>query len=279
MASAPGPAVTLDESPWRPAPLRVSEPVFAIGDVHGCPAQLAALLEKFSSLASVRPARLIFLGDLICRGPSSLAALALWASPSLDAHFTRVHRLTGNHEQLLMLSIAGAATAQAAHARWMTIDGATFVDELRGATGRPDAPLTRGLLLEAAGADVVARLDALEHNVRLGNAIFVHGGIDPSIDPDVALSAPFGEFGGNHWAWINAPFLACRGGFGGALVIHGHTPPEKHRAMSGEPDPHVFQYDRLCLDGGSAVTGIVAGAQFENGRYRLFKAAGGAGAA
>jgi len=42
--------------------------------------------------------------------------------------------------------------------------------------------------------------------------------------------------------------------------------------MSGYPDPHVVQHDRLCLDGGSAATGIVAAAQIEDGRYRLFMA-------
>ena len=271
MASAP--TITLEASSWRHAPLRMAETIFAIGDVHGCQAQLGALLDRFSELAADSPARLIFLGDLICRGPSSLAALALWASPRLDARFTRVHRLSGNHEQLLMLSVGGGATGEAAHAKWMTMDGATFVDELRRATGRHDAALTRGLLLDAAGPDVVARLDGLEHNVRLGNAIFVHGGLNPSVDPAVALAAPFTAFGGNHWAWITQPFLSWRGGFGGALVIHGHTPPAKHRALSGEPDPHVFQYDRLCLDGGSANTGMVAGAQIENGRYRLFTSA------
>src|ERR1043165_7884802 len=114
--------VTLDESPWRAAPIHLPESIFVIGDVHGCPAQLGALLETFSALAAATPARLIFLGDLIVRGPSSLAALATWASPELDARFTRVHRLTGNHEQLLMLSVAGGATAEAAQARWMTIE-------------------------------------------------------------------------------------------------------------------------------------------------------------
>src|ERR1044072_3684881 len=103
MPSAP--TITLEASSWRPAPLRVSETIFAIGDVHGCHAQLEALLDRFSELAADRPARLIFLGDLICRGPSSLAALPLWASPTLDARFNRVHRLSGNHEQLLMLSV------------------------------------------------------------------------------------------------------------------------------------------------------------------------------
>jgi serine/threonine protein phosphatase 1 len=263
---------TLERSEWRAAPLQLDETIFAIGDVHGCHRQLALLLEEFSALATERPARLIFLGDLICRGPSSLAALALWADPARDQRLARMHRLTGNHEQLLMLAIGGTGVAQAAQDRWMTIDGGTFVDELRRATGKSDAPLSRALVLEAAGPAVLDRLDHLESHVRIGNVIFVHGGLDPALDAATALSAPFTAFGGNHWAWIQQPFLAWRGGFGGQMVIHGHTPPEKHRAMSGYPDPHIFQHDRLSLDGGSFSTGIVAAAQIENGRYRVFKA-------
>jgi serine/threonine protein phosphatase 1 len=264
--------VELEVSEWRDEPLRLSETVFAIGDVHGCYRQLARLLEEFSALTATAPATLVFLGDLICRGPSSLAALALWAAPQLDHHFNVVHRLTGNHEQLLMLATGDTSVARAAHDRWMSIDGGTFVEELRRATGNPDAPLSRALLHEAAGPTVLGRLDHLDAYMRAGNLIFVHGGLDPSVDIATALSAPFTDFGGNHWAWIQQPFLAWRGGFGGQMVIHGHTPPEKHRAMSGYPDPHVFQHDRLSLDGGSAATGIVAAAQFENGRYRVFKA-------
>jgi serine/threonine protein phosphatase 1 len=266
-------AVTLEQSPWREHPLRLAgETIFAIGDVHGCDRHLAALLEAFFERAAARPARLVFLGDLICRGPSSLGALELWADPALDERFTYVHRVTGNHDQLLMLSIGGGSAAQAAYQRWMGIDGGTFVEELRRVTGRSDAPLTRELVREAAGEQVLARLDSLECHVRIGNTIFVHGGIDPSVTPATALAAPFTEFGGNHWAWINEPFLKWRGGFGGAMVVHGHTPPERHRRMSGYPDPHVFQHDRLSLDGGSSRTGIVAAAQFEDGHYRLFKA-------
>src|ERR1044072_18731 len=112
--------ISLEQSAWREQPLRLDgETIFAIGDVHGCDGQLATLLETFSKLAPARPVRLIFLGDLICRGPSSLAALKLWADPSLDARFTHVHRVTGNHDQLLMLSIGGGSIAQAAYDRWM----------------------------------------------------------------------------------------------------------------------------------------------------------------
>jgi serine/threonine protein phosphatase 1 len=263
---------TIVQSDWREAPIRLDgETVFAIGDVHGCHGQLAALLERFSALAPDQ-ARLIFLGDLICRGPSSLAALTLWADPVLDKRFAHVDRLSGNHEQLLMLSVGN--DGQAAFDKWMTIDGMTFVDELRRKTGRSGAPLTRNLLLEAAGQTVVDRLDHLQSHVWIGNTIFVHGGLDPAADPATHLAAPYSEFGGNHWAWINEPFLKWRGGFNGLMVVHGHTPPARHRQMSGYPDPHVFQHDRLSLDGGSAVTGIVAAAQIEDGRYRLFMAHG-----
>jgi serine/threonine protein phosphatase 1 len=263
---------TIDQSDWREAPVRLDgETVFAIGDVHGCHGQLAALLERLSALAP-DPARLVFLGDLICRGPSSLAALALWAAPTLDARFAKVHRLSGNHEQLLMLSIG--TDGQAAFDKWTTTDGMTFVDELRRKTGRRDAPLTRDLLLAAAGPTVLDRLDHLQSHVWIGNTILVHGGLDPAADPATHLAAPYSQFGGNHWAWINEPFLKWRGGFNGLMVVHGHTPPAKHRQMSGYSDPHVFQHDRLSLDGGSAVTGIVAAAQIEDGRYRLFMAHG-----
>ena len=105
---ATSPACALSVSEWRDAAFAVEgETVFAIGDVHGCAGQLAALLERVCALPRGAPARLILLGDLICRGPSSIDALTQWSARSLDAAFDKVHRLTGNHEQLLMLSIGG----------------------------------------------------------------------------------------------------------------------------------------------------------------------------
>ena len=263
----------LSVSEWREAAFRVAgETIFAIGDVHGCVGQLSVLLEHISGLPQGSAARLIFLGDLICRGPSSIAALAKWADRGLEATFHKVHRLSGNHEQLLMLSIGGSDVAASARSKWMSMDGDTFVDELRQKTGRSDAPLTRGLVLGAVGQTVMDRLEKLESHVRIGNVIFVHGGIDPALDAATALSVPWNVFGGNHWAWIQEPFLAWRGGFGGLMVVHGHTPPAKHRKMSGYPDPHVVQHDRLSLDGGSNSTGVVAAAQIEDRRYRLLTA-------
>jgi serine/threonine protein phosphatase 1 len=270
--SRPQPSVTVSD--WRAAPIQVNgERIFAIGDVHGCVDHLSLLIERLAAeVEGARSSRLIFLGDLICRGPSSLGALACWSAPDLDSRFKSVDRLWGNHEQLLMLSIGVGSLAEAARAKWMSIDGMTFVDELRRAAGQGEAPLTRHLLQKAASETIVNRLSHLQSHVWIGNTIFVHGGIDPSVDPKTCLAVPWTTFGGNHWAWIQEPFLKWRGGFGGLLVVHGHTPPSRHRMMSGYLDPHVFQHDRLSLDGGSALTGNVVAAQIEDGRYRLFTA-------
>ena len=63
-------------SDWKPAPFDLSgETVFAIGDVHGCADELRALLGAIGELAkqSSGRRRLVYLGDLINRGPDSVA--------------------------------------------------------------------------------------------------------------------------------------------------------------------------------------------------------------
>ena len=61
---------------------------------------------------------------------------------------------------------------------------------------------------------------------------------------------PWTSFTEARWAWINHGFLDWKAGFKGTLVVHGHTPPDKHRAISGMEDPHSFEGDRLGLDVG-----------------------------
>ena len=63
-----------------------------VGDVHGCSAELEDLLERigFSSAD-----RLVFVGDLVARGPDSRGVLALMRQ--LDATSVR-----GNHEGKLL---------------------------------------------------------------------------------------------------------------------------------------------------------------------------------
>ena len=62
------------------------------------------------------------------------------------------------------------------------------------------------------------------------------------------------------------------------MVVHGHTPEPRVLAAKGRratPGWHRLDGWRLGLDGGSYQTGIVAGAEFRDGGYRVFTASSG----
>jgi serine/threonine protein phosphatase 1 len=270
-------ALPVEISEWKPAPFDLKgETVFAIGDVHGCAAELKALLATIARLAGDADGRrrLIYLGDMINRGPDSIGVLEQWAS-SEEAHgVDHVDRLMGNHEIMMMLTVVGGPHAHKAETMWLSkrMGGHILLDEMATRAGHPAAHADQALLREALGEAVVHRLQGMRSHVRLGNTVFVHGGLDPHAEVDEFLARPWLIFTEARWAWINHGFLDWKQGFGGTLVVHGHTPPDKHKAISGMDDTHLFEGDRLCLDGGSARTGIVAAAEIRQGRYRILKA-------
>ena len=264
-------------SEWNPAPFELQgESVFAVGDVHGCSAHLSALLQTIA--ATDTPAenrrRLIYLGDIIDRGPDNIGALKLWAGDESAARVDRVDRVIGNHEIMMLLAMGDGPYARQAAEWWLadTTGGGKVLAEMRAACRDPRAKLSHALAVAALGEDVMRLLITQRSHLRLGNTVFVHGGVDGRADIDAFLSPAWTEFTGAGWAWITRGFLDWQGGFKGTLVVHGHTPPAKHWPLTHMDDPHLFLFDRLGLDGGSAVTGIVTAAEIENGRYRIYKA-------
>jgi serine/threonine protein phosphatase 1 len=265
-------------SPWMPAPFALGgETVFAVGDIHGCLDEMTALLDTIRSLAAesaYAPRRLVYLGDMIDRGPSTVGVLKKWAEPEALRGVERIDRVIGNHEILMLLALRGEARAEKAAAMWLgdRTGGAKVLAEMRVAVGDPSAPPTYALAVEALGEKVMRLLLSQRSHVAVGNTVFVHGGLEGGADNDAFLATPWTAGMQARWAWITKGFLDWQGGFGGFLVVHGHTPPNKHRALSQMEDTLLFLHDRLCLDGGSALTGIVAGAEIRDGRYRVLKA-------
>lgn len=262
---------------WRAAPFALGGgTVFAVGDVHGCADELAALLDVIAREAADAPGptRLVYLGDLIDRGPRNLEVLRLWMQDEPVRGVDRIDRVMGNHEQMMLLAVGDGPHAAKAKAMWLgeRMGGSKVLDELRARVGEPAAELDTALLEAGLGEGVLVRLMAAHSHVRLGNAVFVHGGLDPRVDAEEFLARPWSAFIGATWAWIMEGFLDWKGGFGGTLVVHGHTPPPRHRELTGQDDPHLFQHDRLGLDGGSARSGIVTAARIEDGRYRILRA-------
>lgn len=249
--------------------------IFAVGDVHGCGDELGALLSAIAETSAEidHKKRLVFLGDVIDRGPGNIAALKLWAEPTGNWGVDKIDRLMGNHEQLLLLAMANSPHSQKAEVMWLSeaIGGGALLGEMQAAAAGIQVHSYAALFREALGDRVFDLFKRMASHVEVGNAIFVHGGLDPNEDAAEFLSRPWQSFTEAGWAWVHSEFLQWQGGFNGKIVVHGHTPPHKHRELTGQDDPHALAYSRLGLDGGTTRTGIVTGAQIETGRYRILR--------
>jgi serine/threonine protein phosphatase 1 len=95
---------------------------YAVGDIHGRLDLLEDLLAKIHAELQHRPARkclLVFVGDLIDRGPSScqvIERLRTYSRPGVQPIF-----LLGNHEEVLLRILRGDAQLIA---KWRRFGGA-----------------------------------------------------------------------------------------------------------------------------------------------------------
>jgi bis(5'-nucleosyl)-tetraphosphatase (symmetrical) len=84
---------------------------YVIGDLQGCAHEASLLLERIAADAhAMEEARILFVGDLINRGPESLTALRRMKALSEASH-GRVEALLGNHDLHLLAVAAGVQKA------------------------------------------------------------------------------------------------------------------------------------------------------------------------
>ena len=251
--------------------------VFAIGDIHGRSDLLAALIDQAAREPKLRDRRaIVFLGDLVDRGPDSLGAIDLAMAAKARAGADEAVALMGNHEAMMRLALDPTTPrddAVDALDTWIANGGDRTVAEFV----KPDeAPENLDALLKIARDALPARvrswLESLRASWRSGEVLFVHAGVNPQIELEEFLAVPWNiplaELDEDrHWAWVRWPFLQHRPrkGFGGLFVIHGHTPNDARRDPSHEDQIAGF---RLNLDAGSGMTGtakmaIIRGSQAE----------------
>jgi bis(5'-nucleosyl)-tetraphosphatase (symmetrical) len=122
---------------------------YAIGDLQGCAHEAQVLLNRIAADAPGE-ARIIFVGDLINRGPESLTALRRVAQLA-RATEGRVDALLGNHDLHLLAVACGAQQVSGADTLAGILaapDRDTLIDWLRH---RPLALMAQGHLLVHAG--------------------------------------------------------------------------------------------------------------------------------
>jgi serine/threonine protein phosphatase 1 len=188
---------------------------YAVGDIHGRLDLLDMLLGRIEADIAARPPKrafIIFLGDLIDRGPDSAAVVErlLHYRP----RGARPIFLAGNHEEVLLRMLAGEHGILPS---WLKFGG---VECARSYGIDPDAlkRLDEEAALQLLQAKVPRAhrdfLDGFADTFRFGDYLFVHAGIRPG----VAIE----EQDRFDLRWIREPFLTDAKDHG-FIVVHGHT--------------------------------------------------------
>ena len=232
---------------WQKAPGKWDLPpsipaghrVYAVGDVHGHDALLGDLLARIEADIEAREATevtIVFLGDLIDRGPDSAAVVErLRTYRPVDV---RVEFLTGNHEEVLLRILNGEGDLVS---DWLRFGGAQCARSygLRPASlakMSPDKAIAA--LRSAIPAAHQAFIASFADSLRAGDYYFVHAGIRPG----VAL----GEQVQSDLRWIREPFLDHPVRHE-AMIVHGHTIRTEVEETPG----------RIGIDTGAYVHGVL----------------------
>jgi serine/threonine protein phosphatase 1 len=251
------------------------EELILIGDIHGADNLLDALLATAADLERPDGTRreLIFLGDLIDRGPASLRCLDLAIAAGERVGADETVGLIGNHEQMLKIALAHADTPEGilAAETWIANGGGLVIKEMLDAQTSGDFDVRRGF-----GEARLAWLDGLVSHHFSGEILAVHAGVNPNMPLDEFLWQSWDiDFRNlnedDHWAWVRGPFLGhtpTERGHHGFFVIHGHSTPETDLI----PTAVQIERARLNLDGGTYATGVARMARVIGNRVTLFEA-------
>ncbi|MCG7349810.1 serine/threonine protein phosphatase [Sphingomonas sp. ACRSK] len=219
--------------------------LYAIGDIHGRFDLLDGLLEQIFRDEAARggPAgELIFLGDLVDRGPES--AQVIDRLIALKAERPGVRVLLGNHEEVFLGALAGDAKALRLFSRIGGEETILSYGVSPQVYAHADYDELYQLLIEAVPETHRAFLESCEDMIVAGDYVFVHAGIRPGV--------PLAEQRPSDLRWIREEFLRARAPLE-KRVVHGHTISEEIVDL-----PH-----RLGLDTGAYRSGILSAMGFQ----------------
>jgi serine/threonine protein phosphatase 1 len=219
---------------------------YVIGDVHGRLDLLEQLLAKIHSELQRRPADktlLVFVGDLIDRGPASahvLERLRTYRREGIHTVF-----LLGNHEEVLLRILAGDASLIT---KWRWFGGTECLQsygvdaEQLGHLSEKDALV---IVRSAIPKKHVEFLESFVDSCRFGDYLFVHAGIRPGVGIEQQSQSDL--------RWIREPFLLDDSDHG-FVVVHGHT-------INSEVEERP---NRIGIDTGAYRTGVLTALGIED---------------
>lgn len=189
--------------------------VYAIGDIHGRNDLLQQLLDKIVMDNAERgngDCEIIFLGDLVDRGPDSAGVIdtAMRARDTLG----NVRFLMGNHEEVYLAATTGDEKA------------VRFFNRIGGRATILSYDISMKEYSELDMAQLAQRIPELfpqshidfiagfEDQIVIGDYAFVHAGVRPGV--------PLSEQRQKDLRWIREEFLSAREAHE-KVIVYGHT--------------------------------------------------------
>jgi serine/threonine protein phosphatase 1 len=222
---------------------------YVIGDVHGCADLLDQLLSRIEAEIADFPQRkisVIFLGDIVDRGPDSARVIERLRTLSIPG--ASLHFVMGNHEEVMLRVINGDTDLLKS---WLRFGGTETlrsygVDprELRTLNGQ-DLSLRLKKAIPASHRQFVS---GFADSISFGDYVFVHAGIRPGVGLSEQTQADL--------RWIREPFLEDTSDHG-FVVVHGHTITNTVEVLP----------NRIGIDTGAFCTGTLTALAIE-GRNR-----------
>jgi serine/threonine protein phosphatase 1 len=230
-----------DEADAGAGPAQSPERIYAIGDVHGRAdllEDLWARIEEDARAAPDEPTTVVFLGDLVDRGPDSAKVVERVIGLRAQSPW-RVQVLKGNHEQAMLLFLDDPAFGST----WLQHGGGPTLASygVYPPQGRGDEAAwgtVRDAFAEALPPAHLAFLRSLPLYLERGDYLFVHAGVRPGV--------PLDRQSEQDLLWIRQEFLS-RPKPSDRVVVHGHTPAEL---------PQLTRW-RIGVDTGAYATGVL----------------------
>ncbi len=224
---------------------------YAVGDVHGrldLLKSVLALIEDDVRGRRSMPTSIVFLGDLIDRGPESAGVVELLST--YRPPFAKTVFLMGNHEEVMLRVLEGDAGL---FTQWMKFGGG----ECARSYGLQPAALKKmppadaiALLKDRIPRQHVEFLASFADTISFGSYLFVHAGIRPGTS--------LADQAQTDLRWIREPFLADERDHG-QVIVHGHTISEQVEQLP----------NRIGIDTGAYRTGVLTALGIE-GTERWF---------
>ncbi|GAA4643129.1 metallophosphoesterase family protein [Pontixanthobacter gangjinensis] len=228
------------------------ERAYVIGDVHGCLDLLDALvraIEEDDKAAAKADTTVIFLGDLIDRGPQSAGVIKL---ARLWQEYRTIRFLLGNHEEMFLDSFKDTDILR----HFLKHGGRETI--LSYGVSNQDFNKASTKELQAMMKDLVPKNDrkflkGFEDMVEMGDYMFVHAGINPKKAME--------EQKARELRWIREPFLNHKEHHS-HIVVHGHTITEDIEEKK----------NRIGIDTGAYRHGVLTALVLEGDTRRYIQA-------